>query len=64
LLYLDCSKANGQLGWQPVWNISTTLEKTADWYRTFMESETTISTQQLAQYVEAAQNAQVGWVSA
>jgi CDP-glucose 4,6-dehydratase len=63
LLYLDSAKAHTQLGWQPVWNLDTTLEKTADWYRTFQSSQTAISTQQLAQYVEAAQGAQVGWVS-
>jgi CDP-glucose 4,6-dehydratase len=64
LLYLDSAKAHGQLGWQSVWNLDTTLEKTADWYRTFQSSQITISKQQLAQYVEAAQNAQVNWVSA
>lgn len=64
LLYLDSAKAHAQLGWQPVWNLDTTLKKTADWYRTFQNSQTTISTQQLAQYVEAAQIAQVGWVLA
>lgn len=63
LLYLDSSKAHSQLGWQPVWNLDTTLEKTADWYRSFLDRQTTISTQQLAQYVEAARSAQVGWVS-
>lgn len=64
LLYLDSAKARAQLGWQQVWNLDITLEKTADWYRTFQSSQTTISAQQLSQYVEAAQNAQVGWVSA
>jgi CDP-glucose 4,6-dehydratase len=64
LLYLDSAKAHSQLGWQPVWNLDTTLKKTADWYRSFQNSQTTISAQQLAQYIEAAQNAQVGWVSA
>jgi CDP-glucose 4,6-dehydratase len=64
LLYLDSAKANGQLGWQPVWNLDTTLEKTADWYREFQISKTTISTKQLDQYVDAAKNTQVGWVSA
>jgi CDP-glucose 4,6-dehydratase len=64
LLYLDSAKAHAQLGWQPVWSLDTTLEKTADWYRTFLDSQTTISVQQLAVYVEAAQNAQMGWVSA
>lgn len=64
LLYLDSAKAHTQLGWQSVWNLDTTLEKTADWYRAFQSGQTTISTQQLTQYVEAALNAQVGWVSA
>lgn len=31
LLYLDSSKAHAKLGWQPLWNLDTTLEKTADW---------------------------------
>jgi CDP-glucose 4,6-dehydratase len=64
LLYLDSAKAHAQLRWQPVWNLDATLEKTADWYRTFHSNQTIISTQQLTQYVEAAQNAQVEWVSA
>jgi CDP-glucose 4,6-dehydratase len=63
LLYLDSSKAHDQLGWQPVWSLDTTLEKTADWYRNFQNNQTTISTQQLAQYVEAAQNRQVDWAT-
>jgi CDP-glucose 4,6-dehydratase len=64
LLYLDSAKAHAQLGWQPVWNLDATLEKTADWYRNFLDRQTTISTQQLAQYVEAARSAQVGWATA
>ena len=64
LLYLDSAKAHTQLGWQPVWGFDTTLEKTADWYRNFQNSQTTISTLQLVHYVEAAKKAQVGWVTA
>lgn len=63
LLYLDSAKAHGQLGWESVWNLDTTLEKTADWYRNFFTNQTTISELQLAQYVEAAQKAQLGWAS-
>ena len=64
LLFLDITKARSQLGWSHVWDLDTTLGKTADWYRTFLESNTTISAKQLSQYVEAAKNAQAGWVSA
>lgn len=63
LLYLDSAKAHSQLGWQSVWNLDTTLEKTAEWYRTFQSSQAIITEQQLAQYVKSAQNAQVEWVS-
>jgi CDP-glucose 4,6-dehydratase len=63
LLYLDSAKAHDQLGWRPVWSLDTTLEKTADWYRNFQNSQKTISTQQLAQYIKLAQNAQAGWAS-
>jgi CDP-glucose 4,6-dehydratase len=64
LLFLDITKARSQLGWSPVWDLDATLGKTADWYRIFLESNTTISAKQLSQYVEAAKNAQAGWVSA
>ena len=64
LLYLDSAKAHGELGWQPVWNLDTALKKTAEWYRTFQGTQTTISALQLAQYVETAKNGQVAWVSA
>jgi CDP-glucose 4,6-dehydratase len=32
-LYLDSSKARGQLGWTPTWDLTTCLEQTAQWYR-------------------------------
>jgi CDP-glucose 4,6-dehydratase len=64
LLYLDSAKAHIQLGWQPVWSLDVTLEKTADWYRTFLDAGTIISHQQLAQYVDSAVNAKAEWVSA
>ena len=64
LLYLDSAKAHAQLDWQPLWSLDTALEKTAVWYRTFQGSQTIISAQQLSQYIEAAKNAQVRWVSA
>jgi CDP-glucose 4,6-dehydratase len=63
LLFLDSSKSHCQLGWQSVWSLETTLEKTANWYSIYLDSKTSISIQQLAQYVEAAKNAQMGWVS-
>jgi len=59
LLKLDCSKAAAKLRWKPVWNISTTLEKTAQWYKAYYESGKVISKQQLAEYIDNAKNAQI-----
>jgi CDP-glucose 4,6-dehydratase len=61
LLYLDSSKARSQLQWQPVWNIDTTLEKTADWYRAWMDGTEIISLRQLAEYASDAKKAHVAW---
>jgi CDP-glucose 4,6-dehydratase len=63
LLYLDGAKARSRIGWQPVWNLKTTLEKTADWYRAYLDSNEAISTEQLSQYIEAATLANVAWIS-
>ncbi len=32
-LKLDCSKANAQLGWQPLWGLEHTLDRTVKWYK-------------------------------
>lgn len=63
LLYLDSAKARSLLHWKPVWDIDQTLEKTADWYRAWLQSKQLISQQQLSNYVSAAQKMKVGWVT-
>lgn len=61
LLYLDSSKARNRLQWQPVWDIETTLVKTADWYRAWLQDRQFISRQQLADYALDAKNSEVPW---
>lgn len=61
VLYLDSTKARNLLGWQPVWNIDITLEKTADWYRAWLEHNEVISRQQLADYLAAAVKSNIEW---
>ncbi|MBF0414797.1 MAG: CDP-glucose 4,6-dehydratase [Magnetococcales bacterium] len=61
LLYLDSAKARSRLHWQPVWNIDVTLEKTADWYRAWLQSGQIISRQQLADYVSTAARGDCVW---
>ena len=61
LLYLDSSKANQYLDWEPVWSINESIAATAAWYRTFLEQNKVISSAQLADYIKKAQSAGVKW---
>ncbi len=63
LLYLDSAKAHAQLGWQPVWDLDTTLEKTAQWYRAWLTNQEVISRQQLSAYIQAATQAGIKWAA-
>lgn len=61
LLYLDSTKARSLLRWQPVWNIDTTLVKTADWYRAWLETGEAISRAQLKGYIADASCINIEW---
>jgi CDP-glucose 4,6-dehydratase len=64
LLYLDSAKACRQLGWLPVWDLDTTLKKTADWYNVYLNSGEVISQTQLVDFIHNAKDAKAKWVSA
>lgn len=53
LLQLDSTQARQHLGWQPQWDLATTLRLTAEWYREYLEHGHAISRRQLATYCEA-----------
>lgn len=38
-LKLDCSKAKMRLNWEPVWDLSTTLEKIVTWQKAWLNKE-------------------------
>lgn len=61
LLYLDSARARSKLRWQPVWNIDTTLARTAEWYRVWLEAGEIISRAQLTDYVSDAARANIEW---
>lgn len=63
ILRLNCGKAHEQLAWQPVWNIDTTLARTADWYRHFHESGQVGSMDDLAAYIDDASRLGLGWAA-
>jgi CDP-glucose 4,6-dehydratase len=55
LLKLDCSMAKTRLPWKPCWNIEKTLEKTIQWYKTYLKNPkdtTTITLEQINQYMK------------
>lgn len=64
LLMLDSTKARRRLGWQPVWDVETTMAKTVEWYREFHESGRLLTEEQLAAYLEDAAARGVPWATA
>ncbi len=61
LLKLDCSKANSQLNWSPVWSMDTAIEKTADWYKAFYTNGDLLTKDDLDSYIENAKSQQIEW---
>jgi len=63
MLSLDCSKARTKLKWKPVWTGMDAVEKTAQWYRAFYESNKIISTEHLNYYITDAQSKHITWAA-
>jgi CDP-glucose 4,6-dehydratase len=61
LLRLDCSKANSQLKWHPVWNAKETIQRTADWYRRFYREKHLGTADDLAAYCHDAKKQDLIW---
>ncbi len=53
LLRLSSEKAITHLGWKPVWDLSETLSKTAEWYRKYYSGEDArmLSLEDIARYM-------------
>lgn len=62
-LALDCSKARRELAWRPVWNVDTTLQRTAQWYLAFLGDGSVRSRDDLAAYVADARRAGLEWAA-
>ena len=61
LLHLDCRKAKERLGWRPVWDVATTFERTAAWYRRQHQSGNIDSRADIERYVADARRAGLPW---
>jgi CDP-glucose 4,6-dehydratase len=62
-LRLDCSKAERQLQWRAVWDLDTTLQRSAGWYRRQHEQGTLSSHDDLHQYVADARDRGLAWAA-
>ena len=53
-LKLDCSKAKAELGWEPCWDIETTLKSIVEWNKAFLSNENvrTVTENQIEQYIK------------
>lgn len=63
LLHLDSSKAHKKLNWHPIWNIDSSVQKTADWYEQWSTNHVIISKKQLSSYISDAIDANADWVN-
>jgi CDP-glucose 4,6-dehydratase len=63
-LHLDCAKARRELSWHAVWDLPTTLQRSALWYRQQHESGAVRSTDDLRQYVADARAGALAWAGA
>ncbi|MEL7088581.1 MAG: CDP-glucose 4,6-dehydratase [Planctomycetota bacterium] len=64
LLQLDCSKAQRELGWRPVWDGRAAIDATARWYADFLNDGTLRTADDLSHYLDDAATARVGWAGA
>ncbi len=62
LLRLDCSKANIVLNWQPVWDSSLALRKTAVWYKNYYSENNILTQQDFEDYIHIAHEKKMCWV--
>ena len=63
ILRLDCAKAKQRLAWRPVWNLETSVDRTASWYRAFHEHGRVQTAGDLRDYVGEARRGGLAWAS-
>lgn len=61
LLKLDCTKANEQLAWIPVWDMPTAIQKTASWYKRFYDANEIVTELDLQTYIADAKSKKIKW---
>lgn len=59
-LKLDSSKSKTELNWQPIWSTSNCIQKTIDWYKSWMQGDL-ITENQINAYISDARNNKIEW---
>jgi CDP-glucose 4,6-dehydratase len=63
ILRLDCSKAKHRLGWRPVWDLDSAVDRTAGWYRAFHEGGQLQTGKDLEDFVADARRMGLPWAN-
>ena len=67
LLRLNIDKAVSMLGWSPVWDFQTTVERTVRWYKASLDANAKqtieLCADDIAAYVQSASKAGLAWTS-
>ena len=58
---MDCTKANIELNWTPVWNLNQATEKTARWYSDFIENKSVNTYKDLVDYIDDSTSKKMVW---
>ncbi|MEM6257005.1 MAG: CDP-glucose 4,6-dehydratase [Planctomycetota bacterium] len=63
-LRLDCTKANTQLNWHPVWGSHHAIDQTARWFTAYLADGTLKTNDDIDDFVADARSAGQGWAEA
>jgi CDP-glucose 4,6-dehydratase len=53
VLKLDNTKAVCLLGWKPIWNTETAIEKTIEWYKSYYNNNQILTVSHIKEYLAA-----------
>ena len=63
-LRLDCTKANTELSWRPVWDSARAIDQAAQWYAAYLSDGTLKTAADIDAFVADAQASGHGWAEA
>ena len=61
ILKLDFRHSKKELGWNPVWGIDKTVEKTSNWYKAYFKNKSICSLKDLEEYIDDARKLKLVW---